>query len=287
MPGDWAPKSRPILVPAIEANPALGKYADKIPSLENWKCATSRQMPALNLLVDDVSAVAGCKKPEVCAGYFLGSHAIVLDSPFRKESIICFDLELLKEYASGKYALQEVKAVIAHELGHLKKSHTLKSLSLRILLKEGTWLASLGILIAGLPPAVAIAGVAVNTLAYFFRKQILNMFHRSLEYSADKFSATVAGAKSAASYFEKTAAEELRPDAEFLHTFGKLAANNPMLGQFFAPGCGSQPAIRDFALQPFKFITHNEWVQNMLANSRSDHPSTGKRIARLEKIRQV
>ncbi len=284
VPGDWAPNSRPILVPAIEVHPALGKYAGKIPSLENWKCATSRQMPALNLLVEDVSAVSGCKKPEVCTGYFLGSHAIILDSPFHKESIMCFDLELLNEYASGKYTLQEVKAVIAHELGHFKKSHTIKSLSLNILLEKGTWLASLGILVAGLPLAVTIAGVAVNTLAYFFRKQILNAFNRSLEYSADKFSATVAGAKSIISYFEKTDARELRPDSSVFAEFGRLAASNQLLGQFFAPGCSGQPESPGFALQPGGFITHYAWMQKIRELAHASHPPNVKRIARLEKI---
>ncbi len=257
VPGNWAPERPTVLAPLLAKKPLLAKYSKGIPSLERWKMAPAEELPNLNLLVEGIASASGCKTPEVCTGYYLGTHAQFLKPFFTKTSILCLEIDFLDRYAKGEFTLGELRSVIAHEMAHYKKNHVLKNFSLyhfaKIAAPAISIIASAAIVLSGAPVLLAVPVLAAGAAAFKFRQEITNVYSRALEYSADKFAASITGARNLISYFKKTA-----PEAVLLQA-------------------GVEYSVAGIVLK-------NSRVQQFLAIAMSDHPTNAQRIERLEKI---
>jgi STE24 endopeptidase len=136
--------------------------------------------------LNNIFVMDGSKRSTKANAYFSGLGA--------KKRVVLFDT-LIEELTT-----EEIVAVLAHEIGHYKKKHTLWSLVLS-LLNSLVMLSLLGLFLSSdsLAQALGVSQAAfhINLLAFgllyspvsFFLSVLLNIFSRRNEYQADAFAA--------------------------------------------------------------------------------------------------
>ncbi|MFA5106274.1 MAG: M48 family metallopeptidase [Candidatus Micrarchaeia archaeon] len=238
-----------------------GKHWREKKSLDNLgagNCMALPQsdMPALHGLVSGLKDKSGMKKmPEICIHESTAPHAVSYMGPFGKTSIISVGTGMLMAYSNGKLSLGEVEAVMAHEISHISKYHTLKGYACHAALTFGPWIAAIGIAaLAHVSFYLGAASLGIGAFVLAFKEQLFNKVRHSFEFSADKSAACLAGARNLIGYFNKLpkGPENFSVDKDGILCFSPKRGR---LGEF-------------------------------LIQLEENHPPLYKRIARLEKIAQ-
>jgi len=286
--GDMSPKKFFFLKLAVEVRPSWKEHVKALPGLQMWRYAPASEMPMLDRLVEEASEASGCAKPEICVSYALGSPMRLFNPPFEKTAAICVEDIFLMSISKGEFSIDEARSIIAHELGHYVKRHTLKAFLLKKAIDTALPIVSLAssalLAISGPSLAYAIIPIAIAGIIFKLGMPILNMVSRAYEYSADKFAAKTAGASNLISYLSKTVTEDDFAGPDVLRAFSALVAKNASLKRFFEPGNPGKLPWPGLVQAAKNLVAGNALVQNALALSRSSHPSCKKRIARLEKM---
>lgn len=152
--------------------------------------------------LDNIYVIDGSKRSTKANAYFSGMGA--------KKRIVLYDT-LIKELT-----VQEIVAVLAHEIGHYKKKHTVKMLIASVL-QMGLILFLFGLFIKepaftevlGIPysPDKVYASFYVFCILFtpisFFIGLLINLFSRKNEYQADQYSGENYSAKDLESALKK------------------------------------------------------------------------------------
>ena len=145
---------------------------------------------SVNYPLKDILVMDGSKRSAKANAFFTGWG--------KNKRIALFDTML------GKYSVEEILAVVAHEVGHCKLKHTIKGTILSIL-STGVlfYLLSIFIKNPGLFEAFRMthispyAGLVFFGLLYtpieVFLSIVTNIFSRKYEYEADRYSAETTG----------------------------------------------------------------------------------------------
>ena len=156
--------------------------------------------------LDNIYVIDGSKRTTKANAYFSGL--------FSKKRIVLYDT-LLKELTSG-----QIIAVLAHEIGHYKKKHTLMMILFSVIQTGGLLFvlslfignsvlsSALGAEVHSIHMAIIAFGilyVPISTLTGIF----LNMFSRKHEYEADNFASEYFSAEELSGALKKLAENNL------------------------------------------------------------------------------
>ncbi len=141
--------------------------------------------------LDDIYVIDGSKRSAKANAYFSGLGP--------KKRIVLFDT-LIKEHSTEEHSTEELVSILAHEIGHYKKKHTLKGMTVSVI-HTGVMLFLLGLFINRPELSMALGsenqsfhmGILAFGLLYSPVSLILgilvNRMSRKHEYEADAFAA--------------------------------------------------------------------------------------------------
>jgi heat shock protein HtpX len=220
--------------------------------------------------LSEVSAKAGLKKlPKLKVVKSPEVNAMAYSSPLAPR--VAVTTGLVQRYSSGELSLDEVKAVLAHEVSHVKMHHPLRA-SIASSIVSVTDVLSSFLMVAGTAFALAtlrrsylmfVLGLAsaifgaVLKVASKIASIISFHYLRSMEYEADVTGASLTGVKPMVSMLEKV--EKL--NAQLAKPEGKL----------FMPERWTLPTAS------------RNWIEKLF----DTHPPTQKRIERLLKLQSA
>lgn len=180
----------------------------------------------LNFPINDLYVMDGSKRSSHSNAYFSGL--------FGKKRIVFFDT-LLKVLT-----VSEVRSVLAHEIGHYKKNHILKStllfsfISLIFLYAFYIFFNTLSIdikIASNLQPSfVAILFILISPMLSFFLSPLLSAFSRKNEFQADDYAKTHTDSKDLISSLLKLSRGNL-----------SLVKSSPIYSNFYS----SHPSVFD------------------------------------------
>jgi len=180
----------------------------------------------LNFPINDLYVMDGSKRSSHSNAYFSGL--------FGKKRIVFFDT-LLKVLT-----VSEIRSVLAHEIGHYKKNHILKStllfnfISLIFLYAFYIFFNTLSIdikIASNLQPSfVAILFILISPMLSFFLSPLLSAFSRKNEFQADDYAKTHTDSKDLISSLLKLSKGNL-----------SLVKSSPIYSNFYS----SHPSVFD------------------------------------------